>query len=168
MNVSSGRRKHKGQTRRICSGFVLSLETRLVIVPCCAFTVLQKKEIDMQRIFSAIGQAFGKSILVFSLMTLLSLSGLFVFTNQPALADKPLGRPTDEAVERAYTMSEATGFKEEDRQEAYDEAAEAINDPKGLDKIYQEDLKEFKQENPGATGLVQEAKKVVEKVTGKE
>lgn len=124
----------------------------------------------MQRIFSAIGQAFAKRILVLGLMSLLSLSGLFVFANQPAWADKPLNRPSqsEAAIDRAYTLSEGTGLKEEDRQEAYEEATEALNDPKGLDKIYEEDLKEFKKENPNQTGLVEGAKKVVDKVTGKD
>ena len=94
------------------------------------------KEIYMQRIFSAIGQAFAKRILLFTLMSLLSLSGLFVFANQPALADKPLNSPSkaEETIDRAYTLSEGTGLKEEARQEAYEEATEAINDPKGLYK----------------------------------
>jgi hypothetical protein len=124
----------------------------------------------MQRIFSAIGQAFAKRILLFTLMSLLSLSGLFVFANQPALADKPLNSPSkaEETIDRAYTFSEATGLKEEDRQEAYEEATEALNDPKGLDKIYEEDLKEFRKENPGENGLVEGAKDLVDKVTGKE
>jgi hypothetical protein len=124
----------------------------------------------MQRIFSAIGQAFAKRILLFTLMSLLSLSGLFVFASQPALADKPLNSPSkaEETIDRAYTLSEGTGLKEEARQEAYEEATEALNDPKGLDKIYEEDLKEFRKENPGENALVEGAKDLVDKVTGKE
>jgi hypothetical protein len=124
----------------------------------------------MQRMFSVIGQAFVKRVLIVGLMSLLSLSGLFIFANQPALADKPLNRPSqaEEVIDRAYTMSEATGLREEDRQEAYEEAAEAINDPKGLDKIYDEDLKAFRKENPGENGLLEGAKDLVDKVTGKE
>ncbi len=122
----------------------------------------------MQRIFSIIGQAFGKRILIFGLMSLLSLSGLFIFANQPALADKPL--QADEKIDRAYTMSEATGLREEDRQEAYDEAIEAVSeDPKeGLEKIYEEDFKAYKKENSDGNGLLEGAKDLVDKVTGKE
>jgi hypothetical protein len=122
----------------------------------------------MQRIFSIIGQAFGKRILIFGLMSLLSLSGLFIFVNQPALADKPL--QAQEKIDRAYTMSEATGLREEDRQEAYDEAIEEISeDPKeGLEKIYEEDFKAYKKENPDENGLLEGAKDLVDKVTGKE
>jgi len=124
----------------------------------------------MQRIFSAIGQVFGKRLLIFGLMSLLSLSGLFMFANQPALADQPLNKPSQaqESIDRAYTFSLEAGLKEEDRQAAYDQAAEAITDPKGLDKIYEEDLKAFKKENPGENPLVEGAKSLVDKVTGKE
>jgi len=122
----------------------------------------------MQKILAAIGQAFGKGILIFGLMSLLSLSGLFIFANQPALADKPL--QADEKIDRAYTMSESAGLREEARQEAYDEAAEAVSeDPKqGLEKIYEADLNAYEKENPDENGLIEGAKELVEKVTGKE
>ena len=126
----------------------------------------------MPKIFSAIGQAFGKRILIFGLMSLLSLSGLFIFANQPALADKPL--QADEKIDRAYNMSEAAGLREETRQEAYDEAydeaADAVSDdPKqGLEKIYEADLNAYEKENPDENGLIEGAKELVEKVTGKE
>jgi hypothetical protein len=124
----------------------------------------------MQRIFSAVVQAFGKGILIFSLMSLLSLSGLFIFANQPALADKPLNKSpqAQEAIDRAYTLSEGAGLIEEDRQAAYDRATDAVNDPKGLDKIYEKDLKAFKKTNPDESGLLEGAKDLVDKVTGKE
>lgn len=119
----------------------------------------------MQRILSTIGQAFAKRILILGLVSLLSLSGLFMFTNQPALADKALS-----SIDRAYSYSEATGLQEEDRQAAYDAAAQAVQeDPKvGIEKIYEEDLKEFKKENPDENGLLEGAKELVEKVTGKD
>jgi hypothetical protein len=120
----------------------------------------------MQKIFSA----FAKRILLFALMSLLSLSSLFAFTNQPALADKLLTRPSPDEVERAATYSEAAGLKQEDRLETYEEETEAINKPQGqgIEKIYEEDLKAYKKENPGENGLVEGAKDLVEKVTGKE
>ena len=122
----------------------------------------------MQQIFSAMSQAFGKRILIFALMSLLSLSGLFTFSGLPALADQSLSRPSQEAIDRAYTYSEATGFKEEDRQAAYEKATEVINEPQGLEKVYEEDLKSFKKENPDENGLIEGAKDLVNKVTGKE
>jgi len=117
----------------------------------------------MQRIISAIG----KRVLIIGLMSLLSLSGLFIFGSQPAFASKTSA--VEGAVDRAYDMSEAAGFKEEDRQEAYEEATEAVANPKvGLEKIYEEDLKEYQEENPSENVLVEGAKELVEKVTGKD
>jgi hypothetical protein len=103
-------------------------------------------------------------------MSLLSLSSLFVFTNQPAFADKLLEKstPSEAAIDRAYELNEAAGFKEEDRLEAYEEATEAVANPKGgLEKIYEEDLKAYKKETSRGNPLVEGAKDIVEKVTGK-
>ena len=117
----------------------------------------------MQRIISAIG----KRVLIIGLMSLLSFSGLFIFGSQPAFADKKTAE--EAAIDRAYDLSEAAGFKEEDRQAAYEEATEAVANPKvGLEKIYKEDLKEFKEENPSENVLIEGAKELVEKVTGKD
>jgi hypothetical protein len=117
--------------------------------------------INMQRLLSAIS----KNVLIIGLVSLLSLSGLFIFSTQPAFADKSTA---EAAIDRAYDLSETAGFKEEDRQEAYEEATEAVADPKvGLEKIYEEDLKEYKEENPGKNPLVEGAKELVEKVTTK-
>lgn len=117
----------------------------------------------MQRIISAIG----KRVLIIGLMGLLSFSGLFVFGSQPAFANTTSTK--EAAIDRAYDMSEAAGFKEEDRQEAYEEATAAVANPKvGLEKIYEEDLKEYQEENPSENVLVEGAKELVEKVTGKD
>jgi len=122
----------------------------------------------MQRIFSAIGTSLVKRFLIFGFMCLLSVSGLFIFANQPALANQPL--QSQAKIGRASTMSEATGVREEQRQEAYEEATEAVSsDPKqGLEKIYEEDLQEYREENPNEGGLIEGAKELVDKVTGKE
>jgi hypothetical protein len=123
----------------------------------------------MQRFFSVIKQAFRKNIVMLGLMSLLSLSGLFIFGQQSVLAasDKPLNNPSqkEETVDRAYTIRQGVGLKEEDRQEAYDAAANAITDPKGLDKIYEEDLKAYKETQPD-TGLIEGAKELIKEVTG--
>ncbi len=120
----------------------------------------------MQRIFSVIREGLGKRVLVLSLIGLLSLSGLLIFGNQSALADR--GLRTQEKIDRAYTMSESTGLREEDRQEAYEEATQAVSkDPKeGLEEIYEEDLETYRQENPDQGGVVESAKNLVDKVTG--
>ncbi len=125
----------------------------------------------MQRILSVIGQAFAKRVLVFGLISLLSLSSLLIFANQPALADRSnRASQAEETINRAYTMSEGTGLREEARQEAYDETAEAINDdPKaGIEEIYEEDLKAYRSENPDDGGLLEGAKNLIDKVTDNE
>ncbi|GAB4176234.1 MAG: hypothetical protein Fur006_07150 [Coleofasciculaceae cyanobacterium] len=120
----------------------------------------------MQRIFSALGGVLVKRILMFGLIGLLSVSGLFIFVNQPALADNPLSAK----MERASKMNEAAGLRQEPRQESYDEVTEAISsDPKqGLEEIYEEDLQEYKEENPDKGGLLEGAKELVDKVTGQD
>jgi hypothetical protein len=122
----------------------------------------------MQRILLTIGQVFVKRILIVGLISLLSLSSLFMFSNQPALADK--GLSPDEKIDRAYNYGEAAGIREEDRQAAYDATAQAVqeNPKEAIEKIYEEDLKEFKEENPGENGLLEGAKELVEKVTGQD
>lgn len=52
------------------------------------------------------------------------------------------------------------------RQEAYEKAVEAANDPNGLDKEYKKDLTIFKKENPDQANLIEKAEAVVEKVVG--
>lgn len=125
----------------------------------------------MQRFLAALKQSFHKNILILGLMSLLSLSGLFIATQQSALAasDKPFNQPSQaqEAIDRAYTLSEAAGLKEEDRQEAYEEATEAINESGGraTEKIYEEDLEAYEEAQPDK-GLVEGAKELIENVTG--
>ncbi len=121
----------------------------------------------MQRIFSAIATSLVKRILIFGLMCLLIVPGLLICGSQPALANplQPQGK-----LDRAYTMSESTGLREEQRQDAYEEATEAVssNPKQGIEKIYEEDLQEYREENPNKGGLIEGAKDLVEKVTGKE
>lgn len=122
----------------------------------------------MQRIFSVIGQAFGKRVLIFGLMTLLSLSSLLIFANQPALADQSLNRPSqaEETIDRTTTLRQEVGLQKKDRQSAYDAATGAINDPQGIEKIYEEDLEVYQKENPGENSVIEGAKNLVDKVTG--
>ncbi|HAJ59030.1 MAG TPA: hypothetical protein DCP31_07010 [Cyanobacteria bacterium UBA8543] len=120
----------------------------------------------MQHIFSAIGQAFAKRILIFGLMSLLSLSGLFTITNQPALA--ATSSQPEETIDPVYNLNKSAGVQEEDRETAYEKTAETVENPKkGLEKIYEQDLKAYKKENPSQSSVVEGAKNLVDKVTGK-
>lgn len=53
----------------------------------------------------------------------------------------------------------------EQREKAYDEALEVIDDPRrGTQEKYQENLSEYRQEHPDQGGIVEEAKELVKKV----
>jgi hypothetical protein len=50
------------------------------------------------------------------------------------------------------------------REEAYEKAIEAANDPNGLEKEYKKDLNIFKKENPDQANLIEKAEAAVEKI----
>lgn len=114
----------------------------------------------MQHILSAVGQAFRKSILILSLITLLSLSNSFIFASQPAYAAK---LTPEEKIDRADNSSAAPAIREE----SYEEEVEEAKSPAKMEEAYEKDLKEYKESQPDKGGLVEEAKELVEKVTGK-
>jgi hypothetical protein len=116
----------------------------------------------MQRIFGAIRQAFRKSILILSLVSLVSLSSLLIFSSQPSYAAvSPSQQVTpEEEFERAQSSESP-----EVREEAYEEATKEAKSPRNEEKAYEENLKGYKEENPDG-GLVEGAKGLLEKVTG--
>ena len=131
----------------------------------------------MQQLFSTVWGALGKRILLFGLMGLLSVSGLFIFANQPALAGQPLqvqqkiiSQAGSKSVNRAYTQNEGLGLPDAPPQESYDAITEEISsDPKqGLEEIYEEDLKVYEEETSNDNGLLDGAKDLINKVTNKE
>jgi len=105
----------------------------------------------MQRILSVVGQAVRKSILIVCLMSLLSLSNLFIFASQPASATQ-LSSQQEQAAES--------------REDSYEEAVEEATNPKKMDEVYEENVKDYKEAQPNK-GLVEGAKDLVDKVTGK-
>ncbi|MBD2013007.1 hypothetical protein H6F96_03125 [Microcoleus sp. FACHB-53] len=131
----------------------------------------------MQQLFSTVWGALGKRILLFGLMGLLSVSGLFIFANQPALAGQPLqvqqkiiSQAGGKSINRAYTQNEGLGLPDAPPQESYDAITEEISsDPKqGLEEIYEEDLKVYEEETSNDNGLLDGAKDLINKVTNKE
>lgn len=118
----------------------------------------------MQRIFSAIARAFGQGIFTFGLIALIGISGLFIFTATPSLASTNNGQ----LVQNNSQNSRASHNTQtpQDREQAYDKATEAIQDPQGLDKIYEENLSEYEKSQPNK-GIVKAAEDLVETVTGK-
>ena len=116
----------------------------------------------MQRMFSALKQAVRKSFLVLGLLSLL-MSGLFI--TQPTLA-APISAEGQKLIQQ-QKMGQESQAANYQREQAYEEQVEAAKDP---DKVYEENLKEFKESHPGENIVekaVEGAKDAVEKVTGK-
>lgn len=106
-----------------------------------------------------IKQAFRKSILVLGLIALLSFSSLCI--TQPSYA----ATPNQKLIQHQDMEMESQAAE---REKEYEEQLKAEKD---LDKVYEENLKEERKENPGE-GVVEKtlqgAEKLVDKVTGKE
>lgn len=120
----------------------------------------------MQRILLSLGQALRQKIFVLGLMTLIALSGLFIFAQHPSYAvmramDK---LSPDEKIDRAYETSEGAGILEEDRQEKSPNASEAF-DPS--DKANEKSVEASKETNPEPS-LGEQVQKVIRKVTGQQ
>lgn len=130
----------------------------------------------MQKIFSALGKAFGKSLLLLSLLSLVFISSLFIFVAQPSLA-APVAK--DEAqrltqLERADKESQNANQRQQSspvtnqREQNYEEQIEAEKDPM---KVYRENLEAERKANPDegfVQKTVEKAENLVDKVTGKE
>ncbi|MCL1468690.1 hypothetical protein [Argonema galeatum] len=115
----------------------------------------------MQRIFSSLKQAFRKSLFAFSLISLISLSALFIFTAGPSLAAAPIqSQPT---IEKGIDNANQGAVN---RAEAYEKAVKAV-DEQGLEKVYEKNLEKYEETQPD-TGIIKEAKQLIEKVTGQE
>lgn len=117
----------------------------------------------MQRFLSALGQ-FCKTILILGTISLITLSGLFVFVEQPSLA-APVSAGGEKLIqqEQQDKESEAANLREQN----YEEQVKASGN---IDKVYEKNLKTYEKENPGE-GLIEKtvegAEKLVDKVTGK-
>ena len=120
----------------------------------------------MNAILSALRKVLSKSILVVGLIGLISLSGMIMLPQQPASA--ALGIKSD----RTATEYKTDGLAKENsavtnRDEAYEAAVEAVENPQGIEKVYEKDLKAYEKQHPGE-GLVEKAEEAIEKVTGKD
>ena len=117
----------------------------------------------MQRIFISLKQVLHRSILLLAMIGLLMLSGLSI--TQPSYAATPNQKLTQ--FDKMEKQSQAGNQTANQREDAYEEQVEAAKDP---DKVYEENLKEFKESHPGENIVekaVEGAKDAVEKVTGK-
>ena len=93
--------------------------------------------------------------LAITLVCLASVTGgLMVAPSMAHAANRPAATPPVDQVMAA-----------EPRDQAYEEAVEVIDDPNGVQKTYEENLKQYRQENPDEGGLVEEAKDLIDKIT---
>lgn len=121
------------------------------------------EEFYMQRIFKSVKQAFRKSILILALMSLISLSGLFIFAAEPSYA-APVSNAGQKLIqqEQMDKQSEVANLRNQD----YEEQVKASED---IDKVYEENLKASGESEPGIVEkAVEGAKGLVDKVAGNE
>ena len=111
----------------------------------------------MQRTFLYLGKVIRKIFLVVGLISLLSLSGLSIFSTQPSLAAayKDNSSVLDQGSNSQSVKS---------REDAYDKAIKAIDEPDGLEKVYEKNLENYEKENP-QPGIIESAKEVIKEVT---
>jgi hypothetical protein len=86
-------------------------------------------------------------------------SGLMAVPPMAYAANRPAAAPSADQVPVDQVMAT------EPREQAYEEALEVIDDPNGVQKTYEENLKQYRQENPDQGGLVEEAKDLIDKIT---
>ncbi len=115
----------------------------------------------MRQVFLTLKQAFYKSMILMGLVSLIYTTGFFV-VEQRSYADT-LKQPVKEQPFILDEPQTATN-----REAAYEEAVDAVKQPDGLEKEYEKDLKTFKKENPSENPVVEGAKELIDKVTGKE
>lgn len=116
----------------------------------------------MQRILQALGQALRKSVVIVCLMSLIGVSGLFIFAPQPSYAATAVSKkpvlPDPDVLDPQAGLS---------REQAYEEAVKDAESEKSIEKVYEENLEEYKEENPGPS-LIEKAEEALEKVTGQD
>lgn len=108
----------------------------------------------MKRLIEAARQFLTVRARAVALVGLVGLMGWLLVASQPAYA----------ATSQNVTPQERNNSIAEKRIEAYEDTLEVINDPRGEQKEYQENLKEYREENPSQGGIVEEAKELVEKI----
>ncbi|WP_293330495.1 hypothetical protein [Microcoleus sp. CAWBG58] len=117
----------------------------------------------MKRVLKALGQTLSQSILLVCTLALLVLAGLAVVPSQAASA----GQYSSQAQPEAKITDPAESFEDLNPQAAYKDIVNTAQNPAKVEKVYDESLKEYKQEHP-QENIVQKAEDLIEKVTGKE
>ena len=118
----------------------------------------------MKRVLRALGQTLSQSILLVCMLVFLALAGLAIAPNQAARA---AGQYSSQAQPEAKITDPAESFEDLNPQAAYEDIVNTAQNPAKVEKVYDESLKEYKQEHPQES-IVQKAEDLIEKVTGKE
>ena len=118
----------------------------------------------MKRVLKAFGQTLSQSILLVCMLAFIALAGLAIAPNQAARA---AGQYSSQAQPEAKITDPAESFEDLNPQAAYEDIVNTAQNPAKVEKVYDESLKEYKQEHPQES-IVQKAEDLIEKVTGKE
>ncbi len=106
--------------------------------------------------------SFLKKIVVTLLVGFISIFSLFAISSQPSFA----ATPNQKLIQQENLDKQSQSVNT--REQAYEEQIKA---EKNLDKVFSENLKEYRKENPEEgviEKVVEGAEKVVDKVTGKD
>ncbi|MCC5614089.1 hypothetical protein LC605_03150 [Nostoc sp. CHAB 5836] len=129
----------------------------------------------MHKILLNLKQALRSSILVVGLMMFISLLGSVILVQQASYATTleelklipPEYKPnSEEKINRANEYDPGVGAREEERQEAYEQAIKDSANLNTIEKAYERNLKAEQEQNPPES-FGEKAKEVIEKVTGK-
>ncbi len=113
----------------------------------------------MRQVFLTLRQAFYKSMVLMGLVSLIYTAGFFVVEHSYA---DTLKQPVKE---QPFILDEPQTATNRDA--AYEAAVKEVKKSDGLEKEYEKDLKTFKKENPSENPVVEGAKDLINKVTGK-
>ncbi|MEG4117411.1 hypothetical protein QUA43_08045 [Microcoleus sp. N9_B4] len=117
----------------------------------------------MKRVLKALGKTLSQSILLVCTLAFIGLLGLAVVPSQAAYA----GQDRSQAPQEARITDPAESFEDLNPQAAYEDIVKTAQNPAKVEKVYDESLKEYKEEHPQES-IVQKAEGLIEKVTGKD
>ena len=116
----------------------------------------------MKRVLKALGKTLSQSILLACMLALIGLASLAAVSSQPVYA---AGQYSTQTQQEAKITDPAESFEDLNPQAAYDEIVKSAQNPAKVEKVYEESLKEYKEEHP-QEGILQKAEEAIEKVTG--
>lgn len=111
----------------------------------------------MSLISASFKQVLRRGIVFLVLVSLITLAGWFLPSIQASYAD--LNNPAEELKEIRKDLAE------KNPEQIYEKATDPSADPKmGVEKTYEENLKEYYNENPDKGGILGGAKELINKI----